>query len=295
MVLNNDPWGIGVHQCKKNFSKAFVMTCFPQRILSLAPSNTEILFDLGLGGSIAGVTEYCLFPPEAKLKPRLKGWVSIPAEKILELHPDLVATSTICQEALRKKLEAAGIPLIHLDPRNLAGIRESFLQLGRATGQEKAALRLAEKFDAEGAALRALTDPASARPRVYCEEWQKPPAVSGNWVPELIAEAGADYFPLAPGELSRKVSLEEMQAFDPEIVILSICGKGLEPDPAELLRRPGWEKISAVRQGQVFTLDDSLFNCPGPRVFEGARLVQRLVRAFQEGDPPPVSPWLRNL
>jgi iron complex transport system substrate-binding protein len=206
-----------------------------------------------------------------------------------------VVTSTICQEAIRKKLEEAGIPLLHLDPRSLKGIRDSFLQLGRATGQEEAALRLVEKFEAERAALRDQNHPAAVRPRVYCEEWQKPPAVSGNWVPELIADAGADYFPLAPGQLSRKVSLGEIQAFDPEIVILSICGKGLEPDPDEALGRPGWEKLSAVRQGQVFTLDDSLFNCPGPRVFEGARVVQRLVRAFQEGVPPPASPWLRNL
>ncbi|HET9870613.1 MAG TPA: ABC transporter substrate-binding protein [bacterium] len=265
----------------------------PRRILSLAPSNTEILFALGLGDSLVGVTEYCRHPPEARLKPALRGWVSIPPEKILELDPDLAVTSGLCQEALRRRLEAAGVKLLHLDPRDLAGVRESFLELGRATGREAQARELAERFDAEGTAVR--RDAQGVRLRLYCEEWQKPPSVSGNWVPELAYAAGADYFPLPPGEPSRPLRPGEIQAFDPQIVILSICGMGLKPDPSEILGRPGWEDLEALREKRVVTLDDSLLNCPGPRLWEGARALQEVLQAYRMGEVPPASTGRRNL
>jgi iron complex transport system substrate-binding protein len=267
----------------------------PKRILSLAPSNTEILYALGLGDSVVGVTEYCLTPPQARLKPQLKGWVSIPPEKILAFEPDLVVTSTICQDALRKKLTEAKIPLLHLDPRDLSGITRSFFQLGQATGKEKEALALIRKFEQERSAIQARVPATATRPRVYCEEWHKPPSVSGNWVPELMADAGASYFPVAAGELSRPVRLEEVQDFGPEIVILSICGKGLDSDPAQILQRVGWEKLDAVKGKWIFTLDDSLLNCPGPRVLEGARAIQQILEAFRSGVKPPDSVFLQNL
>ena len=272
------------------------MPSVPKRILSLAPSNTEILYALGLGDSIVGVTEYCLYPPEAQSKTRLKGWVSIPVEKILALEPDLVVTSTICQDPLKRKLDEAKIPLLHLDPRDLNGITQSFLKLGQATAKETEAKSLVQKFERERKAIQALAAPShSRRPRVYCEEWSKPPSVSGNWVPELMADAGAEYFPIKPGNLSRPVRLEEIQAFDPEIVFLSICGQGLSPDPAQILQRVGWEKLSAVQGKWIFALDDSLLNCPGPRVLEGARIFQQIFKAFEKGLKPPNSPVLRNL
>ncbi len=269
------------------------MSSFPRRILSLAPSNTEILYALGLGDSIVGVTEYCLYPPEAQSKTRLKGWVSIPVEKILALEPDLVVTSTICQDALKRKLDEAKVPLLHLDPRDLNGIIQSFLKLGQAAGKEAEAKALARKFEQERKAIQASVP--SGHPRVYCEEWSKPPAVSGNWVPELVTAAGAEYFPIEPGTLSRPVRLEEIQAFDPEIVILSICGQGLEPDPAQILQRVGWERLKAVQGKWIFVLEDSLLNCPGPRVLEGARLLRQILEAFHQGVKPPNSPFLRNL
>jgi iron complex transport system substrate-binding protein len=272
------------------------MPSFPQRILSLAPSNTEILYALGLGDRVVGVTEYCLYPPEAQGKTRLKGWVSIPVEKILALEPDLVVTSTICQDALKRKLDEAQIPLLHLDPRDLNGITQSFSKLGRATGKEAEAEGLIQKFEQERKAVQASVAPGpSVRPRVYCEEWSKPPSVSGNWVPELMTDAGAEYFPVKPGKLSRPVHLEEIQAFQPEIVILSICGQGLEPDPSQILQRVGWEQLKAVQGKWIFVLNDSLLNCPGPRVWEGARVFQQILKAYHQGVKPPDSPLLRNL
>jgi len=149
--------------------------------------------------------------------------------------------------------------------------------LGRATGTPDRAEELDRRFREERDRLRAGIEPGNRRPRVYCEEWNKPPSVSGNWVPELMADAGAHYFPIRAGDLSRPVSPEEITAFNPEIVILSICGAGLDQDPDEILNRPGWEGIQAVQDRSVYVLDDSLLNCPGPGLLEGGWAIRKLL------------------
>ena len=95
--------------------------------------------------------------------------------------------------------------------------------------------------------------------------------VSGNWVPEVLRIAGGVPLPLPPKNPSREVSLEEIRAFDPELIVLSICGAGSLARKELLTQREGWKELRAVREGRVRVIDDSLLNRPGPRLVEGAR------------------------
>jgi iron complex transport system substrate-binding protein len=106
---------------------------------------------------------------------------------------------------------------------------------------------------------------------VYVEEWHDPPYASGNWVPELVTMAGGRTFPLAAGQLSKAVTLQEVAAFDPDLIVISWCGAGKLADKALLTNRPGWGELRAVRAGHVRVIDDSLLNRPGPRLVEGAQ------------------------
>jgi iron complex transport system substrate-binding protein len=245
------------------------------RVISLAPSNTEILFALGLQKELVAVTSFCNFPAAAKNLPRLPGWSTIKAADVLEFKPDLVLTSTICQEALRREIEAAGLKIHHFDPRTLDAVAHSFIELGELFSKSKEGRSLSRDFHAELDSLKASAP--ERRSRVYVEEWDKPPMAAGNWVPEMLLAAGAEPFNRSLGELSQAISWEELMEFDPEVVIYSICGVGLHFDPSQLYSIEGWNTLNAAKQRRVYSIDDSYLNIPGPRLVEGVRLLRDLI------------------
>jgi len=118
---------------------------------------------------------------------------------------------------------------------------------------------------------------------------------AGNWVPDLVRLVGGEPFLLPPGSLSRELSWEELMEFDPQVVIYSICGLGLKRAPEEFLRVEGWDKTEAARKRAVFSVDDDLFNRPGPRLLEGGRLLQHLIGESYWGWPKVESVALRRL
>jgi iron complex transport system substrate-binding protein len=97
--------------------------------------------------------------------------------------------------------------------------------------------------------------------------------VSGNWVPEIVKAGGGEPFPFAARAPSREVSLEEVATFDPELIILSICGAGKYAEKSLLMGRAGWSELQAVKANHLFVIDDSLLNRPGPRLIEGAQRI----------------------
>ncbi len=247
------------------------------RIVSLAPSNTEILCALGCFERLVGVTQFCDHPEEVLKLKRLKGWINMNLKEILALEPDLTVTSTICQEQLRRELGDSGVNLFHLDPRTLSEVSDSFVELGKKVESEDRAKELVYDFEKELSSLGQNIPNKGYCPRLYCEEWHQPPMVSGNWMPELMELIGTHYFPIEKGQLSKTVTMEEIQAFDPEIIVLSICGKSTQFAPEKIPRRPGWEKLTAVQSGRIYSIDDSLLNRPGHRLCMGAKLVQQLI------------------
>jgi iron complex transport system substrate-binding protein len=266
-----------------------------QRVASLAPSHTELAFALGAQDQLIAVTSYCNWPAEALQLPQLKGWANLKPEDVLALKPDLVLTSSVCQDSLVEALKAAGIKVLHSDPRSLADVSQSFIDVARALGRAGAGQALADSFEASLAGLATAVPEGAPRPRVYVEEWHQPPMASGNWVPALVRVAGGEPFMLPPGSLSRELSWEELLEFDPQVVIYSVCGLGLKRAPEEFLKVEGWDKTEAARQRAVFSVDDDLFNRPGPRLIEGARLLQQLIGETAWGGKKVESAALRRL
>lgn len=241
------------------------------RIASLSPAVTEILFALGLSDRIVCTDRFSNFPEGAKAIAHLSDHQKIAPTAVAACSPEVVFTSTVIQQRLSEELRAAGMSCIHFDPRTVHGVYESIRQVGMLLGAERQAGELVLRMQQGFNDVRKKSALLPSRPRVYIEEWHDPPYASGNWVPEVARIAGGQQFPVTAGELSRQVSLEEVAAFDPDMIVISWCGAGALADPALLTGRPGWNALRAVAAGQVRVIDDSLLNRPGPRLTEGAQ------------------------
>jgi len=247
------------------------------RIISLAPSNTEILASLGALEDVIAISKYCDFPSETETKQKLSGWSTTRPDEVTVLSPDLVLLSGICQAELEKKLSDEKIHTLKLDPRTLDEVAESFLILGETTGKQTEAKKLSKQFQDSLTKIKQKIPPHAKRPRIYVEEWSKPPMVSGHWVPELIEIAGGIPFPLSNGERSRNIHLEEIIQFNPEMIFLSICAASTKANPNLIFKRKGWEILSAVQNRFVFSINDSLLNRPGHRLIQGAEILQSVI------------------
>jgi iron complex transport system substrate-binding protein len=241
------------------------------RIASLSPAVTEILFNLGKAGQIVCRDQFSTFPESAKNIPVLNGHQNISIEDIHSYKPDLIFTSTLIQAKLAEELRTAGLEVVHQDPRTLDEVYSSIREIGVILDCERDALALDLQMRKGMNEVKKRARMLSRKSRLYIEEWHDPPMVSGNWVPDVIRSAGGESFPFGRGEPSREVSLEEVQKFDPEMIVLSICGGGSLVDSSLVTRRPGWEDLNAVKNGNIRVIDDSLLNRPGPRLVEGAR------------------------
>jgi iron complex transport system substrate-binding protein len=245
------------------------------RIVSLAPSNTEILYAIGAGDQIVGVTTFCDYPAEAKARPKVGGWTNLDYEMIKALEPDVVVTSTIVQEKVAEKCRELGFNLLHLDPKNLSDVFETVLKLGQLTGMQANAELVVQRMRLKMDEVKRKTEGAKTRPRVYAEEWHKPPFVCGNWVPELIETAGG--ISLINGGRSREVTTEEVQKFDPHYMIVTWCGFKNRAQAETVKFREGWENIYAIKNDRIFIFDDSYLNRPGPRIVEGLEILARTI------------------
>lgn len=247
------------------------------KIVSLAPSNTEILYALGLGSDIIAVTRFCDYPEEAQNKPKVGGWSDADSEKVATLHADLVVTSSIVQEKIFHALLHKGVNVVHFDPRTLEQIFESMVMLGKITSRETQAHELVKTVRKKMSVLSQREANRDYKPRVYVEEWHKPPTVSGNWVPKITELAGGIHGLIKEGEISKEISTEEIVAFNPEVIIISWCGFHDKANKTWVLERKGWESIEAIKNKKVFVFDDSLLNRPGPRLVEG---LQKLIETL---------------
>ncbi|MBI5227766.1 cobalamin-binding protein [Candidatus Micrarchaeota archaeon] len=247
------------------------------KIISLAPSNTEILFALGAGDQVIARTAYCDYPEEAKKIPKIGDWINPNIDEIRRMEPDLIITSTIVQEKLAQELKKKKMPVIHIAPKNLSEVLKSIETIGKLVSKEEEAYKIVNQMLIAFAAIREQTFDLKRWPRLYIEEWHKPPMVSGNWVPDLAEIAGADYALAKAGQYSKKISIEKMKKYDPEIIVLSICGLGERVNPDLVKKRKGWEQLSAVRENKIYVIDDSLLNRPGPRLVSGCRKLQELI------------------
>jgi iron complex transport system substrate-binding protein len=246
------------------------------KIVSLAPSATEILYALDAGDAIAANTRFCDYPPPSKEKPKIGGWLDIKPELVLQHNPDLIVASSFLQDKIVQELKDKGKIVHHSDPKTLTDVFDSILSLSRTLGRTVKGREVVDRMKKDILSVAETCKKAKTRPKVYVEEWHRPPTAAGNWVPELISIAGGQP-PLPKGAVSSPVDLNQIVGWNPDIIILSWCGFGMKADVNEVKMRDGWEHTSAVKEGRVYVLDDSLLNRPGPRLGDGARLLARMI------------------
>jgi iron complex transport system substrate-binding protein len=267
----------------------------PKRIVSFAFFITEILSYLGFGEQTATLKEYCEDVPPEPDRQRPEYWFTMAMQRIHSLKADLVITTSVAQQDLHKRIREAGYQTLHLDPRSIREVEDSYIQIGKVTGSLEPAKRLSQDFAGGLTALRDKVPGNSYRPKLYCEDWNAPPTAAGAWYTELMAQIGAHYFPMLSREISRPVKIQEILKFDPEIMVFVIRGSGLDFNPNEALKRIGWQKINAVRKRRIYCVDQTLLNRPGPRLIEGAKLVQAILGENYWGWPLNNSPLVRKI
>jgi iron complex transport system substrate-binding protein len=242
----------------------------PQRIVSLQPSVTVTLRDLGLLGSLAACTKYCLeVCPELRNTSTIiieDSW-SAKAEQIIAVRPDLVIASVPYRMESLAEILKAGIACLCLAPHSLADIYKDILHISRITGAEAAGQVLVQRMQTEIEAVRAATSSAKSRPLVYCEEWGKPLILSQGWVAELVDAAGGRFF----GEPGKHVTEEEVAVANPDVIIAAWCGAGNRVPLEKLAVRSGWGQTNAVRNGRVYCINDEFLNTPASTLVDGLK------------------------
>lgn len=248
-----------------------------ERIVSLAPNLTEIVYALGLETRLVGVTNQCDFPPEAQSKPRVGDVINPNLERIIELKPDLVlATPAGNRRETADALERLGVPVYGVDPRSIAGVFASLRRLADLLGVAQAGEALAAQLEARLAALDAwLATPE--RPRVLFVIWLEPLQTVGNdtFLNDLLRRAGAESVTGGIQQSWPRLSIEEVLARNPDYLVLPRT-HSLEARLSTLIQRPPWERLRAVEQGRIVWLDDAVLR-PGPRLVDA---VEHLARAL---------------
>lgn len=246
----------------------------PKRIVSLAPSNTEILFAIGAGDRVVGVTDYCNFPPEViELKEQGKlvsvgGFSTVDVEKVLSLNPDLVIASYGNGEEVVDILREYNVTVIATNPKNIEDVKRDILMIGKAVGEEKNATKLVQWIDERVNEVREKAKTYERRPKVAHILWNDPIYVSGNstFTDNLIKIAGGvNAFDDIDGW--GIVSYEDLVSRNPDIIIVnSGSGMGGKGDMLYKWVIKEFPDISAVRNGSVYMIDSDIISRPSYRL-----------------------------
>lgn len=254
----------------------------PRRIACLTEETVEILYGLGAGDLVVGVSKYVERPPEAKQKPQVCAFVKADFEAVAALEPDLVLCFSDLQAEIAAECARRGMNVVVFNQRSVAEILGVVLAVGGLVGLEARARELVVTLTAHIEVVAARASRLPRRPRVHVEEWDEPLITGIRWVAEVVELAGGAYlFPeRASGAAAKEriVALEEVVARDPEVILASWCGKTVRP---EVIRaRPGWDATTAVRTGHVHDVSPTILLQPGPAVLtDGLDEVHRLIVA----------------
>ncbi|MGH9572001.1 MAG: cobalamin-binding protein [Candidatus Acidiferrales bacterium] len=284
------------------------------QICSLLPSATEILFALGLGDSVAGVTHECDFPPAAAKKPSLihtrlnldvspremdrqvsdmiargESIYAVDADLLAKLAPDLIVTQDLCHVCTVSPDDLGGAlarlskrpHVLSLTPHTLADVWEDIRRVGEATHRRRDAQALALAIEQRVAAIEMQAARASTRPRVLCLEWLDPFYVGGHWVPEMVCKAGGEDVLGIAGKPSFKVTAEQIAESHAEIILVMPCGYNADRAATEwrAFNPPeSWHDLPALRQNHIFAVDaNSHFSRPGPRLVDGVAILAHVL------------------
>ena len=283
------------------------------KICSLLPSGTEILFALGLGEHVVGVSDLCDYPPEtlgkrvvsrSKLDPTVlssdqvedlmqrmlaggEDPYELDIEWLVQESPDLVLTQDVCgiceldADHVQGAIGGMAAPpqVMVLQPRTLQGIFDTVFQIGDACGAPDSAARLVDELRGRVAAISQKLSQVTRRPRVFSLEGVNPIVTGGHWVPELLQLAGGRQEMFAPGAPAARPQWKEICHWAPEKLFIDLCSSDLARNLREvpwLAEQEGWASLPAVNLGEVYLLDHAYFSRPGPRIVQGLEILAQL-------------------
>ncbi len=255
----------------------------PQRIVSLAPSNTEILFAIGAGKQVVGVTDYCNYPPEVlELKKRgvlksVGGYTTVNIERVVALEPDLVVASYGNGIETIETLRRLNVTVVAFNPKNLSDVMRNILTLGKLTGHEDEAEKLVEEMEEKIEKVRKMVE-GKRRVRVAHILWHDPIWVSGRntFIDEVIEIAGGENVFDFDGW--RAVSVEELVAKNPEVIIVSSgsgMGGGRNITYEWVISDPLLKNVDAVKNGRVYVIDADIISRPSYRLADAAMVIAK--------------------
>jgi iron complex transport system substrate-binding protein len=256
-----------------------------QRVVSLAPSNTEILFAVGAGVQVVSRDEFSDYPPEAASLPSIGGSMGkYNTEEIVNLKPDLVLASELNTAEQVKSLEDLGLTVFYLkNPNDLEEMYSNLQTVAQLTGHTQETATLIESLMKRVAAVTEKVGalPEDQKPLVFYEIDSSDPNAPytsgpGTFIDYLIKEAGGKNAGDALGAPYGQLSLEQLLVENPDIILLGdYTWGGVKPE--DVAKRAGWDKLKAVKDGKVFTFDDNLVSRPGPRNVDGLEALAKLL------------------
>jgi iron complex transport system substrate-binding protein len=254
----------------------------PARIISLGPAITETLFAVGAGSRVVAVTTMDNFPPEVERLPTVGGFApeTISLETVLAHKPDLVIAAARFQQPIVEALARLGIAAVVIDPDSLDGVLDAIVLVGRITGHMTKADDLAADLRRRRQAVRrdaATIEPVDRR-RVLYVLWDEPLQTTGahTFVGQMIAEAGGYNVFADASQQYPQVSDEAILSRDPELILAPDHG-GVELRD-RLVRRPGWDRLAAVKAKRIVMVPEDLLHRPGPRIIDGLETIAALLR-----------------
>jgi len=252
------------------------------RIVSLAPSNTEILFAIGVGSQMVGRDQFSDYPVEAKSLPSISTSMgSLNTEAVVALQPDLVlAAPTLAPEQIQTLRNLGLTVFLVPNPTDFDGLYQNFANVGTITGRGAEAQALVSRSREQVAAVEQVIAKATSKPKVFYELDGSDPgkpwtAGPGNFIDLLIRTAGGQNAAAGLKESYAQISVEELVSQNPDVIILGDSAYGISVASVEA--RPGWNVMNAIKNNAVEAFDDNLASRPGPRLVDGLEAMANLV------------------
>jgi iron complex transport system substrate-binding protein len=245
----------------------------PQRVVSLQPSVTVTLRDLGVLDRLVACTKYCVDVCPEVLETGCivveDSW-SAKADQIMAAKPDLVIASVPYRLESVAEILKSGVPFLCLAPKTLDDIYKDIMMISRIVSSEepeaseRRGLALVARIENDVQLMRQKTI-GLTQPLVYCEEWGKPLMLSQTWVAELVEAAGGRFF----GQPGKQTTEDEVAAADPDVIVAAWCGAGDRVPLEKIIPKRGWEQTKAAKGGRVYCINDEFLNTPTSTLIQG--------------------------
>lgn len=281
-VINPTPTAAPQTSLKDGLGRSVTLNGPAKKIISLAPSNTEMLFALNAGSQVIGRDELSDYPEEAKKLTSVGGSMGkYNFEQIAKLQPDLVLASSLNTPEQIKTLEDLKLSVFVLtNPTTLEGMYQNLTTVGALTGHQADAQTLVAKFQERQKKVSDTLANLNDRPKVFYEldatDPAKPFTAGANTFIDLLIRTagGVNIAATLKGDYPQ-ISQEELLAQNPDIILLGDAAYGMTPD--QVVKRPGWVSIKAVKENKVLAVDDNLVSRPGPRLIDGLESLAKLI------------------